>query len=444
MHNIKVSIIVPIYNVSKYIEQCLNSLINQTLHDIEIILVDDCGTDDSIVKAEKFAQKDKRIRIVHNKVNQGLSESRNNGLKYAKGEYVAFLDSDDFVDVEYYQVLYNIAKNSDADIAYSNVAFYYSENNINYDGWFYDRLFLNKPAIVISPEDKNSIICSCCCWNKLYRRQFIEKYNFVFPKKLYIEDIPYTFFSVMLANKLVGISDVNVYYRQRQDSIMSTAKKDKKSFDIFAIFDFIDNVFPKYVRYCADIDKYQKILDVLKIQNIYGWYMKCPQIYKNNFYKLMVKEFNKIDIYENEYVGPWEKEKYLKVYQNKIKEKSLYVLKYFQLFAFSKDEIFAVLKILFLNIFSWYRNGHSFGLKFLYLPIINYMHNEICRQSSLFGVQIYRIEKNYNQRNLTILGIPFYRSSKYLTTKQKKSKPNKKVISILGIITLSREVIDEG
>ena len=278
MYNIKVSIIVPIYNVSKYIEQCLNSLINQTLHNIEIILVDDCGSDDSISKAEQFAHEDKRLKIIHNQGNQGLSESRNHGLKYAKGEYVAFLDSDDFVDIEYYQMLYNAAKNYDADIAYSDVAFYYSENNINYNGWFHERLFLNKPELIISIDDRKSIICSCCCWNKLYRRKFVEKYNFCFPKRLYIEDIPYTIFSVMLANKLVGVNDVNVFYRQRQDSIMSTAKKDRKSFDIFAIFKFIDNLFSEYSKYCLDADKYQKILDILKIQNIYGWYLKCPQI----------------------------------------------------------------------------------------------------------------------------------------------------------------------
>ena len=444
MYNTKVSIIVPIYNVSKYIEQCLNSLINQTLHNIEIILVDDCGSDDSISKAEQFANKDKRIKIIHNQGNQGLSESRNHGLKYAKGEYVAFLDSDDFIDIEYYQMLYNAAKNCDADIAYSDVAFYYSENNINYNGWFHERLFLDKPETVTSIDDRKSIIYSSCCWNKIYRRKFIEKYNFCFPKRLYIEDVPYTFFSVMLANKLVGVNDVNVFYRQRQDSIMSTAKKDKKSFDIFAIFKFIDNLFPEYSKYCLDANKYQKILDILKIQNIYGWYLKCPQIYKNDFFILMRKEFSKIDITDNEYAGPWEKEKYIKVYQSEFRKKSCYIFKYLQLLDFSKEDTLTTFKILFLNIFTKYKDGRSFRIKLLYLPILNFEHNETYRQINLLGIQIYRMEKHYNQKSLTILGIPFYKSSKYRTDKQKKSKPNKKVISILGILTLSREIVDEG
>ena len=92
----KLAVIVPVYNVEPYITDCINSLIQQTMHDIDIICVDDCGTDKSMKIVEQFAQQDKRIKIVHNDKNSGLSESRNNGVRACNAEYIMFCDSDDF------------------------------------------------------------------------------------------------------------------------------------------------------------------------------------------------------------------------------------------------------------------------------------------------------------------------------------------------------------
>ena len=148
-----VSIIVPVYNVSNYIEQCLNSLTNQTLKEIEIIVVDDCGTDDSIDKAEKLAKKDKRIKIVHNKTNQGLAESRNIGLKYVKTEYVAFLDSDDWVAEDFIEKLYKACIRENADIAVSDVIYYYNQNKLT-KVWVSTWNFKSVKKVVSEPKDK--------------------------------------------------------------------------------------------------------------------------------------------------------------------------------------------------------------------------------------------------------------------------------------------------
>lgn len=106
----KISIIVPVYNTEKFLEKCLNSLINQTLKDIEIICINDGSTDKSLQILEKFANKDKRIQII-NQTNSGLSVARNIGIKKAKGEYIGFVDSDDWVDLNFFEQLYINVKN---------------------------------------------------------------------------------------------------------------------------------------------------------------------------------------------------------------------------------------------------------------------------------------------------------------------------------------------
>ena len=102
----KVSIIVPCYGVEKYLDRCLNSLVSQTLQDIEIILVDDKSPDNVPIMCDEWARKDNRIKVIHKEVNEGLGYARNTGLKYVEGEYVAFVDSDDYVDTDMYRKLY--------------------------------------------------------------------------------------------------------------------------------------------------------------------------------------------------------------------------------------------------------------------------------------------------------------------------------------------------
>ena len=108
---ILVSIIVPVYNVEKYLERCIDSLVNQTLKDIEIILVDDGSTDDSGNICDKYAKKDKRIKVIH-KENGGLSDARNIGLSIANGRYLQFVDSDDFIHKQMIEILYNTIINN--------------------------------------------------------------------------------------------------------------------------------------------------------------------------------------------------------------------------------------------------------------------------------------------------------------------------------------------
>lgn len=295
-----ISVIVPVYNVTDYVEQCINSLISQTMKELEIIVVDDCGTDDSIKKVEKLAKADKRIKIIYNKTNQGLGESRNIGLQYVKTEYVAFLDSDDWVEDCYYEKLYKAIKKENADIAISDVIYYYNEYEQKHE-WVSNWNFKADKNIITEIKDKQYNIYSCACWNKLYKTNIFSKYNLKFPKGLYIEDVPITFITTMLAEKIVLVKDVKLYYRIRNNSIMSLSKGDRKPFDIFKIYDYTENLLKNYNTYNF-IKQYQKILDNFEIFNVYSWYTSVHQIYKDEFWQQMRKVFLKINIKHNPYI----------------------------------------------------------------------------------------------------------------------------------------------
>lgn len=126
----KVSIIVPIYNVEKYLKRCMSSLLNQTLKDIEIILVDDESPDGCPLLCDEYAKKDARVKVIHKK-NEGLGFARNSGLEIATGDFVAFVDSDDYVDLEMYETLYNQAKKFDLDTTFSNFKRVDAKNKIS-------------------------------------------------------------------------------------------------------------------------------------------------------------------------------------------------------------------------------------------------------------------------------------------------------------------------
>lgn len=125
----KISVIVPVYNVEKYLSQCLDSIIHQTYKNLEIILVDDGSTDSSGLICDNYSQKDKRIKIIH-KCQGGLSDARNAGLKIATGEYISFIDSDDFIDKNMYSILINNTQKYNSDIVWFNYYNYYSKGYV--------------------------------------------------------------------------------------------------------------------------------------------------------------------------------------------------------------------------------------------------------------------------------------------------------------------------
>ena len=226
----KISVIVPVYNVEKYLPQCLESIIGQTFDDIEIICVNDGSTDNSRKILAQYAQKDSRIKIVDKK-NGGLSSARNAGMKVAQGEYYSFIDSDDWIDETMLEKLYNSMVALDTDISICAVHQFdetrqeLDDSNPYYTLGFFDESFDNR---AFSYVDTKPFLLDVCvmAWNKLYRKSFIEECQVEFPEGLIFEDGPF-FFSIFFKTKKVSIvRDFLYYYRiNRSGSIIENGGK---------------------------------------------------------------------------------------------------------------------------------------------------------------------------------------------------------------------------
>ena len=326
--NIKISVIIPIYNVEKYLDKCLTSIINQSLKDIEIICVNDGSTDSSLQILEKYKEKDDRIIIINQK-NAKQAVARNNGLKIARGEYISFVDSDDYIEKDFLKILYQTAINNNADIVASNVQEFID------DDFFYDISYVAKmtfffygKTILVTPEDKFGIIYSCSIWNKIYRREFLSKNNISFFEKLFLEDVSFNQIATILANKIILVKDVYYYYSlSNPNSFMKLTSIKKETIDMVNMTKsaklFLLN---KLNKDSLDTKKYFEILDSFEIYNLKGWYNSIHKNYKNIFYKKLREIFEKLDISNNNFVFSNAREFYNKV----IKYKNLNEFKYNQ------------------------------------------------------------------------------------------------------------------
>lgn len=225
----KVSVIVPVYNVEKYIEKCLNTLVNQTLDDIEIIIVNDGSTDKSEDIIKRFMEKCPEKIVYLKKENGGLSDARNYGIPYAKGEYIAFLDSDDYIENYMYKDMYELAKKDDSDMVECDFIWEYP-NKIRIDtGEIYNgkHEMLEKIRVV--------------AWNKLIKRSILEETKILFPKGYRYEDLEFTYKLVPYLEKVSFLKKPYVHYIQRDTSISNTQNERTKE-----VFDVLDNVINYY------------------------------------------------------------------------------------------------------------------------------------------------------------------------------------------------------
>jgi len=208
----KISIIVPIYNVEKYLRECIDSIINQTYTNLEIILVNDGATDTSPEICEEYAAMYNNIKIV-NKVNGGLSDARNAGLEQATGEYIIFTDSDDYLAPNSCEVLYNAIKDTDLEFVSANFAFTNNDGTPWKKPMFSDKF--ENTELSIEEYKKSFYLLNCGVWNKIFRKDFIEKNKLRFEIGLPSEDDIFVTLAFMKAKKSYYIKDVVYYYRQR-------------------------------------------------------------------------------------------------------------------------------------------------------------------------------------------------------------------------------------
>ena len=209
-----VSIIIPVYNTAQYLKRCLDSIINQTLEDIEIICINDGSTDNSPQVLQEYAAKDNRIKLI-NQENQGLSCTRNNGMNLASGEYIGFVDSDDWIERDFYEKLYQAAQKYDADIAAAGIL----QNNGERSKPF---LRIKKEQTAHITEEKYKL-CNiprrCHVWNKIYRRKPLLDTGLKFPPKRIFEDIVWSHIVIDKLNKLVTVPNTYYFYYETRGSI---------------------------------------------------------------------------------------------------------------------------------------------------------------------------------------------------------------------------------
>lgn len=211
-----VSVIVPVYNVEQYLEQCINSILGQTYKNLEIILVDDGSTDKSGIMCEQYALADNRVVVIH-KENGGLSDARNVGMAIAKGDYIGFVDSDDYIHCDMYKVLTDLLEQNNADIAIANWCGFNDKEG--------EKIYEERTGNILTFEDletlefliygKNEYKISLSVWDRLYRREIIEEFRF--PKGMCYEDVVWSTKVFYKAQKSVYI-DRNLYYYRRRDS----------------------------------------------------------------------------------------------------------------------------------------------------------------------------------------------------------------------------------
>lgn len=218
----KISIIVPVYNNKKFLEKCLNSLINQTLKDIEIICINDESTDKSLQLLEKFANIDKRIQII-NQTHSGPSIARNKGIKKAKGEYIGFVDSDDWVDLNFFEQLYINVKKYNADIGVAGI------KRVRSYKWKYHIKFEKEEVIqdINKKFQKCDVPDKCYPVNKIYKLSELKKRNIYFEPNVYFEDRLFTAQVLINLKTLVTVPNTYYNYWTNPNSIVKTKSKKK-------------------------------------------------------------------------------------------------------------------------------------------------------------------------------------------------------------------------
>ena len=214
MGNPKISVIVPVYKVEPYLRKCLDSILEQSYKDLDIILVDDGSPDNCGAICEEYAARDRRIRVIHQE-NGGLSAARNTGLKVAAGEYLGFVDSDDWIEPDMYErMLYGLLQ-AQADISVCGRKEEYGDHSV-FRGWEQEQVLNTEQAVglLLADEQMHSYV-----WDKLYRRDLFQELQF--PVKHTFEDVAVQYRLFLRAEKIICLPKAFYHYRQRSDSIVN-------------------------------------------------------------------------------------------------------------------------------------------------------------------------------------------------------------------------------
>lgn len=253
---VKVSVIVPCYNVEDYIDKCLLSLCNQSLKDIEIIAIDDGSKDNTGSILDDYAKKYSNLKVIH-KDNGGVSAARNGALKIASGEYIGFLDSDDWVNVHMFKKMYEHAKSNDFDIVACDTVAIYPKKEMVIHSNIVDNQDVSKLLV-----DAYAVI-----WNKIYKRELLEGLTFN-TKMSFCEDVLFLYEVYSRVNKVGAVNEVLHFYLQRDGSLTYTYNE-----KLYQLIDSMDYI----VSYYKDnniLDKYYNEIEYTYVRYLYATFIK--------------------------------------------------------------------------------------------------------------------------------------------------------------------------
>ena len=290
----KVSIIIPVYNVEKYLRDCLESVVNQTLHDIEIICVNDCSPDNSLAILKEYKEKDNRIKIIDLKENGGLGNARNVAIKEVTSEYIMFLDSDDWLELDACEQAYEQIVKNNNDFVLFNLYVYYEKTKKKEINTSKLTPFLdieNKPSA--KPADINiPFFNSAECWYKIYNTNFIINNNITFDTSAFEDQC----FNIKIFSTAKSISVLNkpLYnYRIRKSSISTTSSNWKDCLlakqRAYELLKNLDNIQPNLIDFFL-------IATINSIMYYFNKYSKLDKNIRNEFYKNIHRFFSVLDM----------------------------------------------------------------------------------------------------------------------------------------------------
>ncbi|ALT69745.1 glycosyltransferase [Methanobrevibacter millerae] len=267
-NKIKVSLIIPVYNAEEFLDESINSLLNQTLKDIELVCVNDGSKDNSLKMLEDFAKNDDRIKII-NQENQGCGAARNKALDNAKGDYIYFFDPDDYLTPNALEKLYDNAISNNSDFVIFKIASFRDGEPINYDepGFEFEKIFndvdfdnftFNYRAI-----KRHVLLSSFAPWTKFYKKEFLDKYNdFRFHTNVAFDDVPFHVQSMIRAERISYVPEFFYHYRlSNPNSVNNTASNAP---DIFKIIDYVEN----FLENEGCFDEFREDFSIFKITQL--------------------------------------------------------------------------------------------------------------------------------------------------------------------------------
>lgn len=283
----KISIVLPVYKTERYLQQCLESIVNQTLKEIEIIIVHDAPTEKEKEIIKSFLQHDKRIKYIINSEPKSLGKARNQGFDIATGEYLGCVDSDDFIALNMFEKLYTHAKKFDADVCFCAINSVDCAKNDFVEPHLIDTKdipdeFENK-AFAFDQISQGVFNLNCNAFNRIYKHSFYLTENLHYPEGVKFEDIIPYFHGMLAAKKIAYINEALYYYRQNRNGSIFNSRNNAPS--VIHALDGIVDVFNKYNKY----QQYKNRIICL-IPQIMLWFPSEKEVY--DYVRIFLKSQN--------------------------------------------------------------------------------------------------------------------------------------------------------